>query len=296
MKTLLRVLPCTFILTFVSAVALAVSPTPAEIQVAQDFMQSALTSKNCNPPFSFIYDGKSSKEFLSSWKVQRESHALDAQRTQETVTFTDPETGLEVRCVAVRYADFPVVEWTPYFKNTGTKDTPILEKIQAVDINLKRGEKGEFVLHHAKGSQAQIDDFRPLLTTLAPKSDTTITTSGGRPSNSDVPYFNIEWPGNGVILAVGWPGQWAAHFVRDAGDGLRVYAGQQLTHFILHPGEEVRGPLIALLFYQGGWARSQNVWREWMIAHNVPHVDGKVLQPAMFACSSHQFGEMIHAN
>ncbi|MBN2129998.1 MAG: alpha-galactosidase, partial [Sedimentisphaerales bacterium] len=71
---------------------------------------------------------------------------------------------------------------------------------------------------------------------------------------------------------------------------------QELTHFKLHPGEEVRTPLVVLQFYRGDWIPAQNVWRRWMWAHNLPRPGGKMLVPQMAACSSHQYGEMIHAN
>ncbi|MBU6411664.1 MAG: alpha-galactosidase, partial [Verrucomicrobia bacterium] len=296
MRTLLTILPATILLNFSGAAAWAVSPSAAEIGIAREFAKSTLTGTNASPPFSFFYDGKSSAELLPTWNVRRQIRPLDSGRTEETITYTDPKTGLEARCVAIQQADFPVVEWTLYFKNTSGQDTPILADIQALDIKLQRGGQGEFLLHHANGSQAQVNDFQPLLTTLSPNSDTTIAPNGGRPSNGNLPYFNIEWPGAGVIMAVGWPGQWQTRFVRDATNGLRVCAGQQMTHFTLHPGEEVRSPLLALLFYQGGWIRSQNLWRRWMVADNLPRLEGKPLQPAMFACSSHQFGEMIRAN
>ena len=103
-----------------------------------------------------------------------------------------------------------------------------------------------------------------------------ITAAGGRPTNSDLPYFNVQWLGQGVIAVVGWPGQWAAEFVRDANQGLQVRAGQELTHFRLHPGEEVRTPLIVLQFWKGDRIRSQNVWRRWMVAHNLPRPGGQL--------------------
>ena len=71
----------------------------------------------------------------------------------------------------------------------------------------------------------------------------------------------------GVIVAVGWPGQWAAEFVRDDDKGIRIRAGQELTHFKLLPGEEVRSPLVVLHFWQGrDWIEAQNLWRRWMMA------------------------------
>ena len=44
----------------------------------------------------------------------------------------------------------------------------------------------------------------------------------GRTTGKQLSYFNLEWPGQGVIIALGWPGDWAAQFTRDEGMGLRV--------------------------------------------------------------------------
>ena len=61
-----------------------------------------------------------------------------------------------------------------------------------------------------------------------------------------------------MIIAVGWPGQLATRFIRDKENGLRIRAGQELTHFKLLPGEEVRTPLVALQFWKGGdWLRAR---------------------------------------
>jgi alpha-galactosidase len=89
-------------------------------------------------------------------------------------------------------------------------------------------------------------------------------------------------PGAGVILAIGWPGQWAASFARDGGRGLRVIAGQQLTHFRLKPGEEARTPLVAALFWRGAdTVRAQNLWRRWFLAHNLPRLNGQPPAPML---------------
>ena len=87
------------------------------------------------------------------------------------------------------------------------------------------------------------NDYGPVETPLPPKSEKRIGAAGGRPTNSDWSYFNLEVPtGHGVIVVVGWPGQWSSLWTRDDGLGLRVRAGQELTHFKLLPGEEVRTP------------------------------------------------------
>ncbi len=84
---------------------------------------------------------------------------------------------------------------------------------------------------------------------------------------------------------VGWPGQWAASFERDAGDALRIRAGQELTHLTLHPGEQIRTPLVVLQFWQEDRIDAQNQWRRWMLSHNVPHVDGAPPSPMLTSCS-----------
>ena len=251
---------------------------------------------NTAPPFTFKYGGTSSTDLLPRWKAARSSRNLDSNRVEHSLIYNDETTGLEVRCVAVEYHDFPTLEWTVYFKNQGQADTPLLAEIQALDLELQRPGQGEFVLHHFTGSPCRADDFQPFETPLVAGTSKRIAAAGGRPSNSDLPYFNIQCPGSGLILAVGWPGQWAAQFTRDQGTSLRVTAGQEKTHLKLKPGEEIRTPLIALQFWRGDWIRAQNLWRRWMLAHNLPRPGGKLPPVQMAACSSHQFGEMIHAN
>ena len=241
------------------------------------------------PPFSFAYAGRRSDELLPAWRFTESVEKLDAQRTRRTQTYTDPATSLVVRCVIVEYADFPTVEWTLYFTNAGHADTPILEDIQALDTQFRRGRAGEFLLHHNVGSPCQANDYQPLETVLGPGAQERIAAAGGRPTNTDLCYFNLEWPTEGVIVALGWPGQWAAHFLRDGPDALRVVAGQELTHFRLHSGEEVRGPLVALqLWHDGDSVRAQNIWRQWMIAHNLPRPGGRPVPLHYGSC----FGNM----
>ncbi len=249
------------------------------------------------PLFSFVYDNKSFAEFKDNWETKRKSEKLDPYRIQHETTYRDPKTGLVVRCVGIEWKDFPTIEWTLYFKNEGRTDSPILKNIQALDMALSRGPAGEFLLHHAVGSPIAPNDFQPLATLLTPSTTHRITAADGRPTKSDMSYFNLEFPNKqGVIVAVGWPGQWASEWIRDSETGLRVAAGQELTHFKLLPGEEVRTPLIVLQFWSGDWIHAQNIWRRWMLAHNVPKPGGKDLEPYMFGCSSFYFQEMYKAS
>ena len=250
---------------------------------------------NKPPPFSFIYGGQSSKELLPSWKRKVSSKELDNHRTQHTVTYMDPGTSLQIRCEAIVYRDFPVVEWTVWLKNTEKSDTPIIEQLQALDANFDQ-LAGNPLLHYHVGSPTKPEDYQPLVVELKPGETKAVATSGGRPCNAHMPFFNLEWPDGGVILAIGWGGQWAAEFRRDDRDGVCIKAGQELTHFTLHPGEEVRTPLIAMLFYQGDRISSQNLWRRWMIAHNLPRLGGTLPAPLLHGSAFFVFAPMGFSN
>ena len=247
-------------------------------------------------PFSFRYGGRASSDLLATWKTERTRRALTDGRNELTTTWTDPETQLSLRAVAVTYADSPFVEWTLYFKNNGTADTPILEDIQPLDASFDRTAGSEFVLHHFEGSPNSPIDYRPYETTLAPKSDTRFLSRGGRPTDRHLSYFNLAAPDGGVILAIGWPGQWTASFTRDDARHVHIRAGQELTHFRLHSGEEVRTPMIALEFYDGDWIDGQNVWRRWMIRHNMPRPNGKLPPPQLAGGTNRYTIEMQDAN
>jgi alpha-galactosidase len=251
---------------------------------------------NTAPPFSFTYGGKFSTELLANWDPRQSVRQLDQQRTEYTTTFHDPATGLAVRWVGVEYHDFPVIEWTLYFENTGWDDTPILENVRSVDTWFQRRSEGEFVLHHFRGSPVGPTDFEPFETTLVPKIEKHIATSGGRPTDNALCYFNIDDSNSGVIMALGWPGQWAAEFSRDDDRGVRIRAGQELTHFKLLPGEKARSPMTVIMFWNGDWLHGQNLWRKWMLAHSLPHPRGLLLRPKLAASSALWYQEMSRAD
>ncbi len=247
------------------------------------------------PPFSLLYRGRPSSGLFPQWPISTKTRRLDDQRTERVLAYADPATGLEVRCVAVEYHDFPVTEWTLYFRNTAKTNTPILERIRALDMVLSGDKSTRFRLHHNVGSPANGNDYGPRETVLGAGVTQRLGGGGGRPTSTDWSYYNLEWNGHGVITAIGWPGQWFSTFTRDAGT-LHVEAGQEQTRFTLLPGEEVRSPLIVLLFWKGDWIRSQNLWRRWMMAHSMPRPGGKLPQPQLMASSSRQYDEMIKAN
>lgn len=252
-------------------------------------------------PFSFQYGGRPSSELITKWERKHSVRNLDEKRTEHTLIYSDPATGLELRCIGLEYKDYPTVEWMLYFKNTSNRTTPIIENILALDMTVERDNEGEFVLHHNVGSSHSMvkigrSDYQPLETKLERGTEKLVGSSTGLPGAGDFPYFNFTWRGKGVIVAIGWPGQWAGRFKRDNERKLKIEAGQELTRFKLLPGEEVRAPRIVMLFWEGDWIRAQNLWRRWMMAHNMPRPGGKLPKPQIAASSASQYIEMSEAN
>ena len=198
-----------------------------------------------DPPFSFIYGGKPSAELLAAWHVQAETQQARRRSGREhTLTWTDPKTGLVVRCVAVEYRDFPTVEWTLYFKNTGTG---------------RHADPGEHPGPRHRGSSA------------APRASSCCTTPSAAPAAGRLrAAARRRWararrsgsprPAGGRPTATcpTSTSQWAdgrrdrrRRLARPVGRRVRprrgpracaIAAGQELTHFKLQPGEEVRTP------------------------------------------------------
>lgn len=294
----------------IGVISAAAEPTPQAIpKSTQEFTEAISWFGKFNPPtpgttpgplpFSFTYNGKSSRELLAGWPVRYTQRNLDAQRQEAVASYTDPKTSLEVRCVAVSYRNFPTVEWTVFFKNTGTVDTPILAGIQALDARWDRAGADEFLLHHEFGTfyPNSPSDFMPQESRLESGQSKRFIPSKGRACADVMPYFNLETSKqSGVIVVVGWPGAWAAEFARDAKTGINITAGQELTHLRLHPGEEIRTPLMVLQFWRGDWIRAQNIWRRWMIAHNLPPSGGRPPRPLFAASAGELFDNMVKAD
>lgn len=262
------------------------------------------------PPFSFVFDGKPSGELLKVWKWSARRERARGPVRRQSFVYHDPTTGLELRCEVTAYSDFPAVEWVLYFENTGREPTPILEQVRALDTRF-RSQGGRFVFHWALGSNAQPTDFAPRDQELEPGEHVSLAPVGGRSSNTTaLPFFNLEAPagkvrqgemerarngrGNldpgGVVMGLGWSGQWSANITREAGT-VHADAGMELTHLRLEPGERIRTPRILLLFWKGSdRLRSQNLLRHFLLAHHTPRPGGSPPTLPVAACSWVAFG------
>ncbi len=204
-------------------------------------------------PFSFTYGGRPSDALLPGWRQEGgESNAPDGVRARWR-RWTDGDTGLRVRWECRHHPGYDDCEWLLNFENTGQRDTPILEGIQALDLTrnapLEAGIAAR--LHRSRGAPANPTDFEPSIVPIRQGEAQRLGAGGGRSSNRDFPFFKLETGEGSWIVAVGWSGQWAAEAQSPDGRRLRVTAGMEKTHFTLHPGETARTPRMLLCFEPG---------------------------------------------
>ena len=257
-------------------IEIAANSTSEEMAAAKKWITENFGPEVDVPPFSFKYGDQHSSDLLKTWKIEHSRKKLDENRTEHNLTFVDPDTGLAVHAEAIVYSDFPAIEWVLYFKNTGASDTPILENILPLDTRMSVFDSNP-ILHYSKGALCCIDDFAPVEEILEPKARVHLQPGGGRSSSEVTPFFNIESGSEGVVLGIGWTGEWAADFSRDDENHLQLQAGMALTHLKLYPAEGIRTPRILMLFWRGDRIRGNNMLRRFILKHHRPKPNGKPL-------------------
>lgn len=236
-------------------------------------------------PFSFTFADETSQVLLNSWSREQHTRRLDRDRTRITTIWRDPKTGLRVEWEAVRFGDFPALDWVLYFENAGSNDTPILQDIYALDqvFSSPLQIDGPYRVHRMKGALADASDFEPSLELVSSRHSEKLSAGGGRSSNKDFPFFKVETGAASLIFAIGWSGQWSAELRSPDNRHLRVTAGLEHTHFLLHPGERIRTPRILELSWAGDTLECNARFRELIYKHYAAKRNGKTPLPIPFS-------------
>ena len=256
-------------------------PATAHDPARRDAFVARHATKTALPPFAFVYGGEQIRPVIAKWAATSEEKAEGA-RLIRTVVYTDPSTGLRVTVVYTIWKDYPAVEWVVRFKNTGRVATPIIAEVQACAATFPEfagSDTEPIMLYRARGSAAQRSDFGPINESIARTAEVRFGPAAGRSSDtSALPFFNIASPGHGIAGAIGWSGRWEAIVGRTGPTprALGLTAGMTETRFKLLPGEEVRTPSVALLFWKGADRMSgHNLFRRFVLAHHMPLAGGK---------------------
>jgi len=246
-------------------------------------------------PFSFKYDGKDSAQFLGSWQCSNENVPECGGARLHRYIYTDPATRLKVTAEVRTFPDNPAaIDWVLRFRNDGPKDTPILENI--LPLHWTAPGAGDYIVRHARGSNAAANDFEPLEERFGAWDDHLESSNGRSSDGPTLPFFNLQSGDHGLIGAIGWTGNWMADIVTTNGPSsqITITAGMKRTHLLLHPGEEIRTPRIVLLNWTGGdWQASQNLWRRLVFAHYSPRENGKPMRGNLIYGGGHNLEDML---
>ncbi|HBL75923.1 MAG: alpha-galactosidase [Bacteroidetes bacterium GWF2_42_66] len=231
------------------------------------------------PPFSFVYGGRSSNDFIKNWQFSAEKIKTTEPDSEVNIfTYSDKSSGLTIKCTVSSFSDFPAVEWVLNFTNTSGKNSPTIEKLAVIDHSFTSDENGTFILHHAKGSNAERSDFQPIDDKMQAGKNIYMTPSHGRSSdNTAFPFFNIEMPGKqGIMVAVGWTGKWYADVLQTGEKSVSLKSGMEKMQLKLYPKEEIRTPKICLLFWKGNDRMiGHNQFRRFILAHHTRKINGQ---------------------
>jgi alpha-galactosidase len=239
----------------------------------------------CTVPFSFRYGGRSSAELLSAWDRDTQmretrSHFL------HTVHWTDPETGLRLTATIKVFKHYPAAEWVLEFHNTSTTNSPMLEQVQALDAWLRSGYfRTPVRLHRLTGDLCSEQSFLPTETVLELDKPVSFAPVGGRPSNHAFPFFNVQYEQEGVLVGIGWSGQWAAGLRRAVNGPTRLWAGMEQMRLSLLPGERIRTPRVLVMPWHGDRLTAHARFRRLLLFEYVPRHKGKpVALPVALQC------------
>ncbi len=235
-------------------------------------------------PVNFVYDnvyysGFSSKYMKELSRVRNDEDGM----TSVDIEFELDKT-MKVLLKTVYYAEYDAYDYTVYFENDGNKNSGVLEKVNAVDMDFTGKDA---VLKGILGDHG--NDYTPYEYDLKER-DVNFTSTLGRSCHHYFPYFNLEHADGGALLAIGWAGTWQADFKYDA--------DKKSTHYVatgtvgmktyLKPGEKVRTPLIAAVFYdERDEDKAMNKWRQWVINCNMPRDNASTdlpVQPSLSGC------------
>lgn len=246
------------------------------------------------PPLSFRYGGVPSDQLVDGWDY---SVRAGTNEHSYVASYADPRTGLRIDCEVTTHPDAAAVDWLCYLSNTGAKDSLMIEQFMPLDAaNLFDGSfsNGAVTLRWSNGDTCAKDAFFHHDEKLERGKVRKLTgissmhrVPAERAKDYAFPFFNLQVPGGGMVLAVGWTGKWQAEFGQNTNGVITLRAGMQNTHFVLKPGERVRTPRLVLLRWSGSeMVHGHNQFRRMMLNHYTQWRDGKPAAPPVAAMNT----------
>lgn len=211
----------------------------------------------------------------------------------------EADSSLEVIGALTEYPEYATKYWVTEYANVGTEDTKNLSELNDADVLIsfdepykpaKRGYYNDkYVTVTAfHGSQYGIYEYGGMEKEIRLGNKVSFATNGGRSCNVRAPYFVVNCGDSGVVIGLGWTGQWNATFEYTE-EGIKFTYGVEGADFYLKPGEKVRTGSLLITEYDNGRINGHNAFRRVLKERCVL---GKGQRPAYGRVSAMTWGAM----
>ncbi|MBE6771225.1 MAG: alpha-galactosidase [Ruminococcaceae bacterium] len=239
--------------------------TDSEKTLCEEWFEDNFFAENCEYPFTFKVDGEefNPADWEKSFEYTPDIYSGNVYKGGKTeyLVLSNESKGLSVTVELTHFADNATCQWTVYIKNTGTTDSEIISDFYALDSSFATGKAD---LYYSMGSDTAASDFSLIKKDLS-FIEKKFSGADGKPTETYLPYFNISGENHGMILGIGWTGQWAAGLSESNG-ATDISVKQEHFEAYLLAGEEVRSPLVSISFYENtNPLKGFNLFRKWIM-------------------------------
>ena len=262
MKKVISAILCLIMLLSMAACGGSTTPSTQDMTAAQAAKAWMNEQIKNNTLVSFLYDGKEYADHIKDW----------TKTVNETETGWDVKyerDGLELVITATYNEKHASLDWVGQWTNNGSENSKVISELYMIDSKF---DVADAVLTTAnRGGQNYIDDFQPLTYKLVDGEAVRKNNKGGRSTQDGWPYYDLTAGdgSHGVMLAIGWTGNWKSVFTKD-GDAVRAQAGMQLVNYYMKPAETLRTPRMVVQFFDGDQDAGHNAWRQLVLDEYTP--------------------------
>ncbi|MBQ7115850.1 MAG: alpha-galactosidase [Clostridia bacterium] len=234
-----------------------------EIALASQWYEDSFFGIHKKMPFTFKIDGEAFNPTQWEQHLTEEPEIGSVYEGGKTsyLVYKNKSTDLEVTVEATFFEKNATCQWTVYLKNTGKNNSGVISDFYALDFSFPTGKAD---LYYSMGSDTAASDFSLIKKNLN-FIERKFSGVDGKPTESHLPYFNILGESYGLVLGIGWTGQWASGISAKSGETSITVKQENFEAYLL-PGEEIRSPLISLSFYDDTNAlKGFNLFRNWVM-------------------------------
>ena len=214
-----------------------------------------------HPLFSFVCGGVSSRDKPGGWPAEQHTYIHGQVR---------------MTCESRIYTESDCIEWRVVLKNMGSQNSPVLEDLLPLDLALEVPPGGIPSVFSSSGCGDEMFMINSVV--LQPGTNVRLSNKGGGKTGQNLPFFNVDIGGRGIMGAVGWPGRWMIEIERQPTGLIALRAGLEKARLLLRPGEAIVLPSILLMFWEGDRLAAHNRWRQHLLAHHSPVCAGEPIR------------------